>query len=91
MKRIAWKTLTGVFAMGAAWAARQAATALFTRVSDTETPLNPADTSVRWSEALGWAALAGLSAGLARVVAKRGAAEVWTAMADEPPPGLDMR
>lgn len=88
MHKILWKAITAVSAMGAAWAARQATTTAWARVSDNDAPVNPADRSITWTAALGWALLAGLAAGLGRVVARRGAAAGWEAATGEPPPGI---
>lgn len=74
MQSIVWKAVVAVATTGAAWAARKAATGVWSTVSDTEPPPNPDDPNVNWTEALGWAALAGLAAGVARVVARKGAA-----------------
>ena len=83
----AWKALAWVLAVTMGWAARRAAVALWSLVSDTEAPVNPADRNASWPQALGWAALAGLSAGLARVLGRRGAAVAWTGATGEKPPG----
>lgn len=83
-----WKTLAWLSTVAAAWAARQAATALWSKVSDTEAPVNPADKSVGWIEAAGWAAVAGLAGGLARVLARRGAAAAWQQVTGDDPPAV---
>ncbi len=88
MQKLIWKALTAMTAMGAAWVARKGATKVWSRVSDNEAPVNPADRSLSWGAALGWALLAGLGAGLARVVGRRGAAAGWQAATGEPPPGI---
>lgn len=88
MKPLAWKAFAGLSAVAAAWAARQAATMIWSRASDTEGPINPADNSITWSEALGWAGLAGLLAGVARVVGRRGAVAAWEGVTGETPPGV---
>ena len=88
MKPLAWKALVSVSAMGAAWAARQAATMIWSRAADSEGPVNPADRSVTWPEAFGWAALAGVLAGVARVVSRRGAVAAWEGVVGEAPPGV---
>ncbi len=88
MQKYVWKAVTTLSAVGAAWAARQAATTVWSRVSDNEAPVNPADRSITWTSALGWALLAGLATGLARVVARRSAAAGWEAAIGDPPPGI---
>lgn len=88
MQKTLWNVLTTSVAVGAAWAARQAATALWSRLSDAEAPVNPADRSVSWPEAAGWAVLAGSAAGLARVLGRRGAAAAWETATGATPPGI---
>lgn len=53
-----------------------------------EPPLNPADRSVDWKDALAWAALSGVVVGVARLVAQRAAAAGWEAATGGSPPGL---
>ncbi len=74
--------------MGGAVAARKAATAAWSRLSDRNPPVNPADRTISWGSALGWALVAGLAAGVARVVARRGAAAGWQSVTGEAPPGV---
>ena len=84
----AWKALSWTSAVAAAWAARKAATAIWSKASDTEAPVNPADRSVSWAEAAGWAGLAGLTSAAARVLARRGAAAAWEGVTGDLPPGV---
>lgn len=86
MKRNLWKAFSWMAAAGAALAGRKAASSLWDRMSDTESPVNPADRSVGWSEAAGWAAIAGVTAGLARVLGRRGAVAAWEKATGEAPP-----
>lgn len=88
MKNAAWSVLAAVSAIGAAWAARQAATAVWRRVSDAEPAEDPADPTVSWSQAAAWAVLAGVAGGLARVIARRGAAAGWRGLTGEVAPGV---
>lgn len=90
MKKTLWNVITTTVAMGAAWAARQAATSLWSRLSDADAPVNPADRSVSWPQAAGWAMLAGGAAGLARVLGRRGAAAAWESTTGTTPPGLEV-
>jgi hypothetical protein len=87
-EKTAWNVLAWISAIAMAWAGRQAASAVWSLVSDTETPVNPADRDVTWREALGWAALAGITAGLARVLGRRGAALAWERATGDEPPGI---
>lgn len=88
MNQAIWKMLTALAGFVAAWASRQAATALWTQFSDTDGPMNPADRSISWASAAGWAVVAGLTGGLARVVARRGAAGAWQMATGDSPPGI---
>lgn len=81
-----WSVLAWTAAAAGAWAARKAATQLWSRLTDTEAPANPADRSVTWYEAGGWAALAGGAAGIARVLGRRGAAKAWEGVTGDTPP-----
>lgn len=87
-EKAAWNILAAMAALGAGWAARKAATALWQRASGTETPQDPADRSVTWGQAASWALLAGLSGALAQLIARRGAATAWERMTGETPPGI---
>ena len=88
MDKVLWKTLSAVLGLVAAWAARNITTAAWTRVSDNDAPVNPADRDVSWMNAVGWAVLAGSAAGLARVVGRRSAAAAWVSATGDTPPGL---
>lgn len=85
---VLWKAVSGLLGFVAAWAARKASTSLWTNLTKTEAPVNPADRSITWPSAVGWATVAGMTAGLARVLGRRGAAAVWESVADEAPPGM---
>lgn len=84
-----WYVVTSLTALAAAWAARKAATALWSKLAGTESPVNPADRSVTWGAAAGWAVLAGVAGGVARVVGKRSAAAAWQQVTGDTPPGLE--
>jgi len=86
MKKLSYKTLSTVAGIAAAFAARKVVSALWR--SDTETPLNPADRRISWREALAWALATAVGAGVARVVALRGAATGWEKVTGETPPGV---
>ncbi len=54
-----------------------------------EPPLNPADRSVSWPDALAWAVAAGVGAGIGRLVGQRLAAEAWEVATGDTPPGIE--
>lgn len=83
-----WKIVAWISTAAAAWAARQATAVVWSQVSDTEGPVNPADRSASWTEAFSWAVVAGLAAALARVLARRGAAAAYESVTGETPPGI---
>jgi hypothetical protein len=86
MKQLTYNALSTVAGIAAAVAARKIISALWR--SDTETPLNPADRRTSWREALAWGLATAVGAGVARVVALRGAATGWEKMTGETPPGV---
>lgn len=83
-----WKGLATGASIIAAVAARNLATAGWKRSAGGDPPTNPADPSTSWGEAIGWTVLVGVLAGLARLVARRSAAEVWQSVQGQTPPGL---
>ena len=52
-------------------------------------PRNPAAPGTTWGEALSWAVASGVAAGIARMLATRGAAKAWTKGTGHLPPGLE--
>ncbi|MBT8200153.1 MAG: DUF4235 domain-containing protein [Acidimicrobiia bacterium] len=90
MKKLLWKGLVAVVTFAAAAAARNVATVAWSKVADTDEPVNPADTSVSWPAATGWALLAGAAGGIARVLGRRGSAAAWKSATGEHPPGVQV-
>jgi hypothetical protein len=86
----AWYVVTSVAAFAAAWAARKAATAVWSRFRDKEGPVNPADRSVTWGAAAAWAVLAGVAGGVGRLLARRGSAAAWQQVTGDTSPGLEV-
>jgi len=87
LHQVAWNTLATLAAVVAALATRRLAEILWARFGSGDVPNDPTDPEVPWSQATGWALLAGAAAGLARVVGKRGAAVAWRRVTgDEAPP-----
>lgn len=54
-----------------------------------EPPQNPAARSVDWSEAVAWTVATGVTVGLGRLLAQRGAAAGWKKVRGHYPKGLD--
>lgn len=83
-----WKALSTLAAVGAAAAARNAASAVWRNRTGHEPPTNPADPDTDWAEAIGWTLVTGALVGVARLVARRGAAMVWEKIEGDLPPEL---
>lgn len=88
MKSTLWKAAATLASIGAAVAARKAATSVWQKQVGAEPPMNPADPQTDWAEALGWTVATGVLVGVARLVARRGAATVWQRVDGQLPPGL---
>lgn len=88
MKQILWSAASAVSAMVAAVFVRKLVAAIWP--GDETPPLNPADRSIGWQQALGWAALSGLGAGVARTMSRRVAAAGWQRAFGEDPPGMEV-
>ncbi|MEX1176985.1 MAG: DUF4235 domain-containing protein [Nitriliruptor sp.] len=88
MRSAVWKSITALASIGAGLAARNAATSLWEKRVGHEPPMNPADPQTSWGEALGWTVGVGALVGVARLLARRGAAEAWTKVDGQTPPGL---
>lgn len=83
-RSLLWSVMSGLAAAGAAMAVRKFLAARWPGSS--QAPVNPADRGSTWTEALAWAMVSGVGAGVARTVARRGAAEGWHAAFEETPP-----
>ena len=83
-----WKALATLASVGAAVAARNATTAVWKKRTGHEPPMNPADPDTDWGEAVAWTLVTGALAGVARLVARRGAARAWEKVEGDLPPGL---
>ena len=87
LHQAAWNAMATLAAVVAAVATRKLAESLWARFGSGDVPNDPTDPDVTWSQATGWALLAGAAAGMARVVGKRGAAIAWRSVTgDEAPP-----
>jgi hypothetical protein len=70
---IGTKAVSAVAAMAAAFAARKLVTFAWTKAIGKEPPTHPEDPQVALGEALGWAALTGVTVEAARLLATRAA------------------
>ena len=71
---IGTKAVSALAAMVAAFVARKVITFAWTKITGKEPPTHPEDPQVALSEALGWAALTGVTVEAARLLATRAAA-----------------
>jgi hypothetical protein len=71
---IGTKVVSAVAAMAAAFVARKVITFAWTKITGKEPPTHPEDPEVALAEALGWAALTGVTVEAARLLATRAAA-----------------
>ena len=86
-----WKvvsTITGL--LGGLLAKRLIRTAYgaIRKDSDPDTPFDPTNARFSWSDALLWAAAAGIGLGIAKVLSARVAAMGWEAATGTVPPGV---
>lgn len=86
MKPKMWQALAALASVGAAAAARNTASALWTKRTGHEPPIDPADPDTDWGEAITWTLVIGALVGVARLVARRGAASLWEKVDGELPP-----
>lgn len=73
----AWKAVSGLSAVAAAFVARKVISFAWEKVTGKEPPENPAHPEVSLGEAIGWAVVSGGLIALARMVAQRQAASRW--------------
>lgn len=88
MKSAMWKAVATLASIGAAMAARNAATAVWKNRVGEDPPANPADPTTTWGEAIAWTLATGALVGTARLFARRGAAKMWERVDGDLPPDL---
>lgn len=84
-----WKALATGAGIAAGIAARNLATSGWKKAAGGDPPTNPADPATSWGEAAAWTVFVGALVGLARLFARRSAAELWQRQAGSLPPGLE--
>lgn len=82
----AWNVVVLGAAIGAGIVTRSLLKAGWRRATGDEPPKNPAASSVGWGEALAWTAATGVAVGVARLLARRGAAAGWEKVKGEKAP-----
>lgn len=75
--RILWNLVAAAAAITVGHATRSLTRAGWRSVRRKDPPLNPASPKTTWTEALLWTGLSSLVVGLARLMARRGAASLW--------------
>jgi hypothetical protein len=85
----AWSLLGGLTATGSGVAAKKALHKAWKAVTGTEPPANPEHPRTTWPEAIAYAMISGAIVGLARLVARKVAANVWEKRTGALPPGLE--
>ena len=83
-----WKLLATGAAIIAGVTARSALRAGWRNWKHEEPTFNPASHETAWSDAVIWAVATGAAVGLARLVARRGAAAGWQRIRGTLPPGV---
>jgi hypothetical protein len=86
LDRRIWQLVAAASGMLAAAAVRRVAVTTWRSTKHEDPPENPAAGDVGWKDALTWAVAIGVGAGVARVVAQRGAAAAWERATGDPPP-----
>jgi hypothetical protein len=88
MEKTAWKLAATGAAVIAGIAVRNLMMSAWKAVTKHDPPNNPADPTTGWGEAVLWTAVTGLTVGVARMIASRGAAAGWQKATGTLPPGL---
>lgn len=87
--RLLWLGLGLGSAYVASFAVRNLIRAGWRAVKDDDPPLNPASLDTDWGEAVIWTVVTGVTAGLTRLAARRGAAATWRNVKGVHPPGME--
>lgn len=88
MEKAIWKLAATGAAVLTGIAVRNLLIALWRRITKNDPPVNPADPTTGWGEAIAWTAATGMAVGVARMLASRGAAAGWRRATGNLPPGL---
>ena len=85
----AWSLVGGLSAAGSGIAVKRVLHKSWRAVTGNEPPANPEHPRTTWPEAIAYAMLSGALVGLARLVARKTAANVWQRRTGALPPGLE--
>jgi hypothetical protein len=84
--RIAFKMVAAAIAIPAGRLVTKGTRRIWATARPNDPPVNPNDADTTWSDALIWAGLTGIGAGVAQLLASKGADTVWRAMTGRPSP-----
>ena len=87
-EQIAWRLVATLSAVFAAIAVRQVVAAIWKVAVHRDPPQNPAQPDIDWGEAVAFSLASGAGAGLARMLARRGATAGWLRATGAFPPGV---
>jgi hypothetical protein len=86
-EKVTMKLMTVVVGIPVARVTKKAVEGAWRAARSPDTPRRPNERGVRWSDAVGWAALSAAGVVLTDLLTRRGAEEVWrTLIGTEPPP-----
>jgi hypothetical protein len=90
MANVAGKIVMKLFTIGigipVGIVTKKAVEGIWSRARSSETPRTPSQAGVRWTDAIGWAALSAAGMVVADLLTRRGAEEAWrTLIGTEPP------
>ncbi|MEO6703913.1 MAG: DUF4235 domain-containing protein [Jatrophihabitantaceae bacterium] len=84
--RIAFKLVGTVVAIPVGKLVTKATMKAWQTARPDDPPVNPKDVETNWRDALIWAGLTGVGAGIAQLLTTKGADTVWRAMTGQPAP-----
>ena len=86
---VGWKVVGITSGLVAARTSKKLLDKTWTKAVGGEPPRNPAAPGTSWAEALTWAVATGAAVAVARLLAARGAAQVWKKTTGSLPPGVE--
>lgn len=89
LAKVGWKVVGIGSGLVAAKATRAVMDKTYAKTKGGEPPRNPAAPGTSWGEAVTWAVASGVTLGIARLLATRGAAGAWRKTTGHLPPGLE--
>ena len=87
--KLTMRVLTILISIPVGKATKKAVDAAYSATKGDENTRNPKSGSVRWADALGWAALSAIGVTLAQLATRKGAEHAYRAVMGTPPPPPD--